>query len=352
MRSFLLWGLLVALWTAGCGGPGALTVAVVSDPQDPHSAAFLRGVQAALQEARGQEGASRVQTVELRPQELARRLAEVSVVLAGPMDLSDLRALLVLCETQKKPVIVGANHTLDLAPFPQAWRVPINGDYLANAAVFFAVKMLKKERLAAVGDRENPESRLMLADLRRYLKAYRVKDSLRVLSPQVLQDRRGLRRWLRKTRPQVVFLVLEPEAADSALARLREAGFRGAVVGFHEWVPQNPRGAVYRVTDFCAAAPEVQPFVQKYSQATGTIPGLCDALGYDAMNLILAVARQLETPSPEYFMARLRTVEVPGVTGRLEYGTSHDPLGKRPYIVQYTSEGVKVVARPAVSPFR
>ncbi len=341
--------LFLALWWSSCGGPGPLRVAVVTDPQHAQEAeAFLRGVQYALQTSPH----PKVEWVSLQPKELSAQLDQVTVVLAGPMDLRDLRALLTLGESQNRPVIVGANHTLDLARFPHAWRVPLNSDYLANAAVFFAVKMLKKKRLAAVGNPQDPEMALMFSDLRRYLKAYQVPDTLTVLPLEHLQNPRALRRWLRRVRPEVIFCLLPPGEAPEALSQLRKAGFRGAVIGFHEWQPQTPEGEVYGVTDYCSADPRLQDFIAQYTQATGAVPTLWDALGYDAMLLILTVAKQLEAPTPENFMARIRTVAVKGLTGTLEYGTSHDPIGKRPLIVQFTPEGVKVVARPAVSPYR
>ncbi len=344
------WGILwlAALWM-GCGGPGPLKVAVVQDPRHtPKTEAFLRGVRYALQEAQN----PRVELLVLTPRELPGQLDRITVVLAGPLDLRDLRALLTLGEGHQRPVLVGANHTLDLTRFPHAWRIPLNSDYLANAAVFFAVKMLKKRRLAALGNPRDPEMQTMYTDLRRYLKVYRVPDTLALLTLDLLQNPRQLRRWIRRQRPEVLFCLLPPGHAPDALPELRKAGFRGAVIGFHEWRPDSPQGEVYGVTDYCAADPRIRDFVEKYTREAGAVPTLWDALGYDAMKVILAVARQMEAPSPEDFMARMRTVAVEGLTGTLEYGTSRDPIGKRPLIVQYTAEGVRVVARPAVSPYR
>ena len=343
-----LWIPILLGMTAGCGGPGPLRVAVVTDPQQgPLSEAFLRGVQYAFKGA--QNPSLELQT--LSPKELPAHLEKVTVVIAGPMDLPDLRALLTLCESQHRPVIVAANHTLNLAKYPRVWRIPLNSDYLANAAAFFALKMLKKQRFAALCDTTDPEASALLADLRRYLQVYRASGPLRVLTPADTSMPR-LRRWLRKNRPEVIFFVSSPGFSPD-LSSLWQAGFRGAVIGFHEWTPEAPqKGEVYMVTDFCAADPEAQDFVQRYTQTMGVVPGLCDALGHDALQVVLAVAQRLETPSPEVFAARMRTVRVQGATGVLEFGTSHDPLGKRPLIVQYTAEGRRVVARPAVSPYR
>ncbi len=344
---------IALLWMLGCGGPGPLKVAVVTDLQKAkESEDFLRGARYALQAAPKESSGLPVELLSLKPSELSAHLKEVTVVLAGPMDPGKLQDLLALCDAQKRPVLVGASHGADLTRFAWAWRIPINEDYLANAAAFFAVKMLKKQRLAVLYDSTWAEAPTLWRNLQHYLQVYKTPRPPAVLTPEGLSARQNLRRWLRRHRPEVLF-YLAPPNEPGYLGILRKAGYRGAVIGFHEWYPE-PRagGAVYTVTDFCAADPRIRDFVDRYAQATGKVPGLCDALGYDAVQVILGVARRLETPSPELFAARMRTVRVEGLTGTLEFGTSHDPIGKRPLIVQFTPEGRKVVARPAVSPYR
>ncbi len=147
--------------------------------------------------------------------------------------------------------------------------------------------------------------------------------------------------------PDLVFLAVGPEAAQSKASEVRAAGFAGPILGGDSldlagW--QLDR--VYFTTHaFLDQQPE---FVQRYTKVYGEPPDAFSALGYDTVMLLASALVRAGSFEPEAIrQAMADTREFSGLTGRLRYDEGQRIPRKSVFLVE-TSHGQRKLVREVV----
>ena len=127
----------------------------------------------------------------------------------------------------------------------------------------------------------------------------------------------------------VVYLAVGPQDVLPAVRHLREAGFKGAIIGGDSydsdiWKDQTDLSDIYFTTHAYFGEDNPDPVVQKFRQAYltkfGEAPDAFAGLGYDAMNLLVLAVKNAASDDPAKVLEALSEVQdYDGVTGKISY---------------------------------
>lgn len=155
------------------------------------------------------------------------------------------------------------------------------------------------------------------------------------------------------TNPDAVYVACLPASVPPAIAALRSAGFRGAILGADSFdlpdVAAWTKDAAVRFTTHAwfgaGARPSAARFAERYRARYGDEPTAFAALGYDAMQ---AVVRALESLPPERrtregVAAALRALAPhAGVTGEIAFPSAGHFGAKPVWIVKAEGGGLEL----------
>lgn len=136
------------------------------------------------------------------------------------------------------------------------------------------------------------------------------------------------------TRPDGVYLgAYEADAVRLARA-LRDAGFRGVILGssalggtYAAQAGAAAEGTVYPAYDFDPESSDeaTRGFVQRYRAAYGETPGREAALGYDALRVLARAVHDARSADPDAVRLALAAVrDYPGASGRIGFDANGD----------------------------
>lgn len=139
---------------------------------------------------------------------------------------------------------------------------------------------------------------------------------------------------IKAAQPDVLFLPNYPPEALEQIQQARAVGLTATLIGADSWtgftdLSDPALEGVLFTSDWFAEIENLQSaqFIAAYRQRYQKSPTDTAALGYDAMQLIIAAMRSQESFEPEMLRAGLAQLQDhPGVTGLISYGTNGDPL--------------------------
>ena len=127
----------------------------------------------------------------------------------------------------------------------------------------------------------------------------------------------------------VVYLAVGPQDVLPAVRHLRDAGFKGAIIGGDSydsdiWSGQTDLSDIYFTTHAYFGEDNLEPKVQEFRQAYlvkfGEAPDAFAGLGYDAMNLLVLAVKKAASDEPAKVLKALSEIQnYDGVTGKISY---------------------------------
>jgi branched-chain amino acid transport system substrate-binding protein len=96
--------------------------------------------------------------------------------------------------------------------------------------------------------------------------------------------------------------------------------------------------------------PASMQYAQKFQKAYGYPPDAIDMKTYEAVRIIAAAIEQAKSLSTDDIVKALEKIDYQGITGRIRFDRSHDPIWGEQYwtgvLVQWLPDGSAIVIYP------
>ncbi|MGS0745611.1 ABC transporter substrate-binding protein [Syntrophomonas erecta subsp. sporosyntropha] len=168
-----------------------------------------------------------------------------------------------------------------------------------------------------------------------------------------VKDDRDFRATLTKIRsknPDFIYVPGYYQEVAPLIKQARELGITAPIGGGDGWVSEDMvkvAGAAnlnntYLTCDFSAADPDpvVAEFIKTFKAKHNKTPNSFNALGYDAMQLLVQAIKDAGEPDPEKIKSALENIrDFQGITGKMTIDENHNPV-KVGIILEY-KDGVQ-----------
>lgn len=279
-----------------------------------------------------------------------------------------------LIEEKKIHILLGeiaSSNSLAAAPIAQKAKIPMLspastnikvtevGDYIfracfvdplqGSAMARFAFENLKAKRAAVLFDYNSDYSKGLLETFSKTFIELGGKIVSKQSYTQIDEDFSPELRALKKTKPDVIYIPGYYNQVGTIIPQVRRLKMVMPILGGDGWdsplffdLAKKALDNSYITNHFASDSPDekVKKFVVDYKKRYNLAPDSLSALGYDSVYLLADTFRRANsTEGAKLRDALAQTKNFQGVTGKIEFDASRNPLGKNVVILKTQKDG-------------